>query len=87
MTRVTRVPVKPPKAAQDIAREALEVRASLPKSKRGGLTTREAGRQGVGSGIARARDIVAGKNLDAGQVAMRKAAETALQRAQKGTSE
>jgi hypothetical protein len=64
-----RVPVKPPKAAQDIARRALEVRAALPKSKRGGLTTQEAGRQGVGSGVARARDIVAGKSLDAGQVA------------------
>lgn len=30
---------------------------------RGGLDTREAGKQGIGSGVARARDIASGKNL------------------------
>jgi len=58
----------PPAASKRIAAEALAVRASLPKSKRGGLTTQEAGKQGVGSGVARARDIIAGKSLDARQV-------------------
>lgn len=58
----------PPDASKRIAAEALAVRASLPKFKRGGLTTQEAGRQGVGSGVARARDIIAGKSLDARQV-------------------
>lgn len=58
----------PPAESKRIAAEALAVRASLPKSKRGGLTTQEAGRQGVGSGVARARDIIAGKSLDARQV-------------------
>lgn len=58
----------PPAASKRIAAEALAVRASLPRSKRGGLTTQEAGRQGVGSGVARARDIIAGKSLDARQV-------------------
>jgi hypothetical protein len=32
------------------------------------LTTQEAGKMGVGSGVARARDIVAGKRVDAKQV-------------------
>ncbi len=58
----------PPAASKRIAAEALAVRASLPKSKRGGLTTQEAGAMGVGSGVARARDIIAGKSLDARQV-------------------
>lgn len=63
-----RVPVEPPEAAKRIARKALDVRVSLPPSRRGGLTTQEAGAQGVGSGVARARDIIAGRNLDARQV-------------------
>lgn len=59
----------PPAKGRRVAAEALAVRASLPPSKRGGLTTREAGAQGVGSGVARARDIVNGKRIDARQVA------------------
>jgi hypothetical protein len=61
--------VTPPKAAQATAKRALEVRAELPKSKRAGLTTQEAGQLGIGSGVARARDIANGSDVDAQQVA------------------
>lgn len=63
-----KIPVTPPAAAQKTAAKALEVRASLPASKKAGLTTQEAGKQGIGSGVARARDIAAGKDVDAKQV-------------------
>lgn len=59
----------PPVKGRRIAAEALAVRASLPRSKRGGLSTKEAGAAGVGSGVARARDIISGKRIDARQVA------------------
>ena len=42
------------------ARKGLRLRE---KHKRGGLDTREAGRQGIGSGVARARDIASGRDL------------------------
>ncbi len=58
----------PSPAARRVARRALEVRASLPPSRRGGLSTTEAGRQGVGSGVKRAQDIAAGHDVDAMQV-------------------
>jgi hypothetical protein len=60
--------VLPPPAAQVIAREALELRKQLPKSKRGGLSTRRAGELGIGSGVKRAQDIAAGRRVDASQV-------------------
>jgi hypothetical protein len=62
------VRVYPPPAARRLADEALKVRSSLPPSRRGGLTTQQAGKLGIGSGVARARDIVAGKSLDARQL-------------------
>jgi len=61
-----RIPVTPPPAARKAAKRALEARSSAPKSKRGGLDTKQAGAQG--SGVARARDIAAGKDVDAKQV-------------------
>lgn len=68
MARWPHVYADPPDEARDYAALALEVRARAPKSKRWGLTTQEAGRQGIGSGVARARDIKAGKRVNAAQV-------------------
>lgn len=52
---------KPPKAAIDAAKRGLELRA---KYKRGGLSTREAGEQGIGSGVQRAVNLARGDALD-----------------------
>jgi hypothetical protein len=60
--------VTPPPAARAAAKRALEVRAEVAPSKRGGLTTQEAGAQGIGSGVARAAAIAAGRPVDAGRV-------------------
>ena len=60
--------IKANAAAQRVAKQALERRKRLPKSKRGGLDAREAGEQGIGSGVMRARDIAAGKRVNAYQV-------------------
>jgi hypothetical protein len=81
-----KVPVKPNAEAKRYARWGLEARRKAPKSRKGGLDTRQAGEQGVGSGVARARDIVRGKAVDAAQVAAfcsrhRKNYEKALRRA------
>jgi hypothetical protein len=65
---VSKVYVKPPKAAKKFARWGLEARDQAAPSKKGGLSTQEAGRQGVGSGVARARDIINDKRVDAKQV-------------------
>jgi len=62
---VAEVPVQPTAAAKKYARWGLKARREAPRSKKGGLTTREAGRQGVGSGVARASSIVRGKKIDA----------------------
>jgi hypothetical protein len=51
----------PPQAAQEAARRGLELRA---KHKRGGLSTREAGELGIGSGVQRAVNISRGDSLD-----------------------
>jgi hypothetical protein len=45
---------------RNAARLGLELRR---KFGRGGLTTREAGRQGIGSGVARATAIASGKDI------------------------
>jgi hypothetical protein len=63
-----KIPVKPPAAAKAIAKRALEARDAAPKSKKGGLDTKQAGKQGVGSGVARARDIIAGREVNAKQM-------------------
>lgn len=83
-----KIPVRPNAEAKKFARWGLEARRKAPKSKKGGLGTREAGKQGVGSGVARARDIVAGKMIDAAQVKAfcsrhKKNYEKALRRAEK----
>lgn len=48
----------PPKAVQAAARRGLELRK---KHGKGGLTTQEAGKQGIGSGVARATSLANGK--------------------------
>lgn len=83
-----KIPVRPNAEAKKFARWGLEARRKAPKSKKGGLDTKEAGEQGVGSGVARARDIVSGKAVDAAQVKAfcsrhRKNYEKALRRAKK----
>jgi len=60
--------IQPVKAAKKWAKLGLETREKAPKSYKGGLDTVEAGEQGIGSGVARARDIVAGKKINAYQV-------------------
>lgn len=50
----------PPETVRSAARRGLELRK---KYGRGGLTTQEAGKQGIGSGVARARDLAGGKSL------------------------
>lgn len=54
--------------ARRVAKLGLDVRAEAAPSNRCCLTTQEAGEQGIGSGIARARDIIAGKRVNAMQV-------------------
>lgn len=50
----------PPEAVRNTAKRFLKLRE---KYKRGGLSTQEAGAQGIGSGIARARDLASGDNI------------------------
>jgi hypothetical protein len=60
--------IQPTKAAVTAANKGLEARKKAPKSKKGGLDTQQAKAEGVGSGVARARDIIAGKKVNAYQV-------------------
>jgi len=60
--------IHPNKRAITIARKALERRKLVPKSKRGDLDPLEAHEEGIGSGVLRARDIAAGKRIDAYRV-------------------
>lgn len=57
--------VKPPKAAQRQAREALRILKELPASKRYGYTRAEAASEGIRSGISQAKLIAAGKAIPA----------------------
>lgn len=50
----------PPQSVRSAAKRGLELRS---KFGRGGLDTREAGKQGIGSGVARARDLAAGSSM------------------------
>ncbi len=50
----------PPQGVQSAAERGLEQRR---KYGRGGLTTAEAGKQGIGSGVARAATLAAGKDI------------------------
>lgn len=60
--------IKPNEAAISAAKRGLAARKRAPKSKRGGLDPQQAHAEGVGSGVARARDIAAGKRVNAYQV-------------------
>lgn len=61
-SRAGRIPswVKPPAAARKIAKAAIDRQKDLPRSRRGGLTKEEAGRQGITSGVERAKSIARG---------------------------
>jgi len=50
----------PPAAVRAAARRGLELRK---KHGKGGLTTQEAGKQGIGSGVARAGDLAGGGKI------------------------
>jgi DNA-binding ferritin-like protein len=52
---------KPPKGVADAAAKGLELRQKASPSNRGGLTSEEAGKQGIGSGVQRAVNL---KNRD-----------------------
>lgn len=60
--------IKPNQAAVQAARRGLDARRAASPSKRGGLDAMQAAEQGIGSGVLRARDIVAGKRINAYQV-------------------
>lgn len=53
----------PPKGAREAAARGLRMRREAPKSKKGGLSTAEAGKQGIGSGVARATQLSKGGNV------------------------
>ena len=50
-----------PQGVRNAAKRGLELRRKVPKSKKAGLDTRQAAAQGIGSGVARARDLVSGR--------------------------
>ena len=62
------VRVKIPAKARQFAQMGLDARVAASPSHRCCLTTQEAGAAGVGSGIARARDILHKETVDALQV-------------------
>lgn len=60
--------IKPNEASKKAAKRGLEARQKAKPSKRGGLDAQQAKEAGVGSGVMRARDIIAGKRVNAYQV-------------------
>lgn len=56
-----RIPI--PSYAKSAARLGLKKRASLPKSKKSGLTKSEASRMGISSGVERAKQIINNSTL------------------------
>lgn len=58
--RYSHINFVPPGGVKKAALRGLMLRK---KYKRGGLDTRQAGQQGIGSGVARARDLAAGKGV------------------------
>ena len=58
--RYAHINFKPPKSVQKAAKRGLELRK---KFKRGGLSSKEAGKLGIGSGIVRAIDLAEGSNM------------------------
>lgn len=57
------VDLTPTEAMRAAAKRGLDLRQKAPKSRKGGLDTKQAGARGIGSGVARARDILSGKAL------------------------
>jgi hypothetical protein len=53
----------PPLAVRTAAKKGLELRKAAPKSKKGGLTQKEASKQGIGSGVARAAQLASGRGV------------------------
>jgi hypothetical protein len=60
--------IYPNKSSIKAAQRGLRAREKAPKSKKGGLDAMQAAEQGIGSGVLRARDIIAGKRINAYQV-------------------
>jgi len=58
--RYAHINFKPPKSVQKAAKRGLELRK---KFKRGGLSSKEAGKLGIGSGVVRAIDLAEGSNM------------------------
>ncbi len=50
-----------PQGVKSAAKRGLELRHTQPKRGKEGLSTAEAGKQGIGSGVARARDLIRGR--------------------------
>ena len=61
--KYSHIDFKPPQSVQDEAERGLEMRADATPSNRGGLTTAEAGKQGIGSGVSRASQLKRGSNV------------------------
>ncbi|MBD3355369.1 hypothetical protein GF361_05280 [Candidatus Woesearchaeota archaeon] len=55
-----KIDFRPPKAVREAAKRGLELRK---KFKRGGLSSRTAGKLGIGSGIVRAANLAKGSNM------------------------
>jgi hypothetical protein len=53
----------PPLAVRKAAQRGLAMRDAAPKSKKGGLSPKEAAKQGIGSGVTRARQLSSGKKV------------------------
>ena len=58
--KYSKINFKPPKEVRDVAKKGLEFRK---KFHRGGLSSQEAGKLGIGSGIIRAVNLSNGKNV------------------------
>lgn len=53
----------PPDAVRAAAKRGLEARRKAPMSQRGGLTSAQAGAQGIGSGVVRAQTLASGRSV------------------------
>lgn len=58
-SRLRQINVRPPRSAIENARKGLQIRASLPPSRRGGLEPDEAAKTGLRSGVTLARRLAA----------------------------
>jgi len=57
--------LKVPESVRKAAKKGLEMRRAAPKSQKGGITRREASKQGIGSGIQRASNLMRGSVSEA----------------------